>query len=60
MQRIIGSANVESGAEDIVAFSAGYQHTFNIGRVGQKRVYTPYMIVNLEVSLPNIPYIHRI
>ena len=28
-------------------------------RVGQDRVYTPYMTVYLVISLPKIPYIHR-
>jgi hypothetical protein len=29
-------------------------------RVGQNRIYTPYMTVYLVISLPNLPYIHRI
>jgi len=29
-------------------------------RVGQNRIYTPYMTVYLAISLPKIPYIHRI
>ena len=29
-------------------------------RVGQNRIYTPYMTVLLVNSLPKIPYIHRI
>jgi hypothetical protein len=29
-------------------------------RVGQNRIYTPYMTVYLMISLPEIPYIHRI
>ena len=28
-------------------------------RVGQNRVYTPYMTVCMMISLPKIPYIHR-
>jgi hypothetical protein len=28
-------------------------------RVGQNRIYTPYMTVYLVISLPKIPYIHR-
>ena len=32
----------------------------NIGRVGQNRIHTPYMTVYLVISLPKIPYIHRI
>ena len=31
-----------------------------MGRVGQNRLYTPYMTVYLVISLPKIPYIHRI
>jgi len=29
-------------------------------KVGQNRIYTPYMTVNLVISLPKIPYINRI
>ena len=29
-------------------------------RVGQDRTYTPYMTVYLVISLPKLPYIHRI
>jgi len=29
-------------------------------RVGQNRIYTPYLTVYLVISLPTIPYIHRI
>jgi len=29
-------------------------------RVGQNRIYTPYMTVCLVISLPKTPYIHRI
>jgi len=29
-------------------------------RVGQDRIYTPYMTVYLVISQPDIPYIHRI
>jgi hypothetical protein len=29
-------------------------------RVGQNRIYTPYMTIYLMISLPKIPYIHRI
>jgi len=28
-------------------------------RVGQSRVYTPYMTIYLAVSLPKLPYMHR-
>jgi hypothetical protein len=31
-----------------------------ICRVGQNRIYTPYMTVYMVISLPNIPYTHRI
>jgi len=33
---------------------------FEICRVGQNRIYTPYMTVYIVISLPKIPYIHRI
>ena len=29
-------------------------------RVGQSRIYTPYMTIYLVMSLPNIPCIHRV
>jgi len=29
-------------------------------RVGQNRIYTPYMTVYLVISMPKIPYIHCI
>ena len=29
-----------------------------IGRVGQNRIYMPYMAVYLVISLPKIPYIY--
>ena len=29
-------------------------------RVGQNRIYTPYMTVYLGISLPKMPYTHRI
>ena len=32
----------------------------NIGRVGQNRLYTPYMTVYLAISLPKKPCMHRI
>jgi hypothetical protein len=31
-----------------------------IFRVGQNRIYTPYMTVLLVISPPKIPYVHRI
>jgi len=34
--------------------------TRHIHRVGQNRIYTPYMTVYLVVFLPKIPYIYRI
>jgi len=36
--------------------TAKYSRTY---RVGQNRMYAPYMTVYLVVSLPQIPYIHR-
>jgi len=32
----------------------------DISRVGQNRIYAPYMTVYEVVSLPKIPYIHRV
>ena len=29
-------------------------------RIGQNRMYTPYMAMYLVISLPKIPYINRI
>jgi hypothetical protein len=29
-------------------------------RVGQNRIYAPYMTVYTVISLPKIPYMHRI
>jgi len=34
--------------------------TDHISRVGQNHIYTPYMTVYLVISLPKIPYIHRV
>jgi hypothetical protein len=34
--------------------------THNTHRVDQNRIYTPYMTVFLVISLPKIPYVHRI
>ena len=28
-------------------------------RVGQNRIYTPYMTVCMVISLPKTPYVHR-
>jgi hypothetical protein len=33
---------------------------YRICRVGQNRIYTPYMTVHLVIFLPKLPYIHRI
>jgi len=41
------------------AFYKG-QLCVQIGRVGQDRIYTPYMTVYLVITLPQIPYMHRI
>jgi len=38
----------------------GLTRAIHICRVGQNRIYTPYMTVYLVISLPKIPYIHRI
>jgi hypothetical protein len=31
-----------------------------MNRVGQDRIYAPYMTVYLVISLPKMPYIHRV
>ena len=36
------------------------QHSCHVCRVGQNRIYTPYLAVILVISLPKMPYIHRI
>jgi hypothetical protein len=47
--------------------SVRYEQLVNLGirtvlisRVGQNRIYTPYMTVYLVISLPSVPYMHRI
>ena len=35
-----------------------YRRT-HMARVGQNRIYTPYMTICMVISLPKIPYIHR-
>jgi hypothetical protein len=37
----------------------GHCASLFINRVGQNRIYTPYMTVYLVIFLPKIPYIHR-
>jgi len=37
-----------------------YSFMCYIIRVGQNRIYTPYMTIYLVISLPIIPYTHRI
>ena len=36
------------------------ENVYTISRVGQNRIYAPYMTVYLVISLPKTPYIHRI
>ena len=38
----------------------GLARIINIRRVGQNRIYVPYMTVYMVISLPKIPYMHRI
>ena len=35
-------------------------HRCEMRRVGQNRTYAPYMTVYLVISVPKIPYIHRV
>ena len=44
----------------IHTYTHTYTHIANICRVGQNRIYTPYMTVYLVISLTKIPYTHRI
>ena len=37
-----------------------YMSVWSIYRVGQNLTYTPYMTVYLVISLPKMPYTHRI
>jgi len=43
------------GAKYVVANEAAS----HVCRVGQNRIYTPYMTVYIVICLPKIPYIHR-
>ena len=45
---------------DFPAKTTVYTPYIYIYRVGQKRIYTPYMTVYLVISLPKLPYMHRI
>jgi hypothetical protein len=47
------------GREDHIPHSSRRNST-HIHRVGQNRIYTPYMTVYLVIPLPKIPYMHRI
>ena len=41
-------------------FPRAVLHALLISRVGQNRMYTPYMTVNLVISLTKVPYVDRI
>ena len=43
-----------------VLYSSDHWLHWLLIRVGQSRMYAPYMTVYLVISLPKIPYIHRI
>jgi hypothetical protein len=48
-------------AENIVLFTHVYRkYVLYVCRVGQDRIYTPYMTVFFMISLPKEPYINRI
>ena len=47
-------------ATPALLFEIEYRLCVQISRVGQNRIYTTYMTVYLVVSLPKIPYTHRI
>jgi hypothetical protein len=44
----------------LMGANAGLGEVKHLFRVGQNRIYTPYMTVYLVISLPKLPYIHRI
>jgi len=44
----------------IYGFGQPYTYTKVKIRVGQNRIYTPYMTVCMMISLPKTPYLHRI
>jgi hypothetical protein len=58
LTRLPPSTNNMAGFEPIL--DATGLLILHIRRVGQNRIYTPYMTVYLIESLPKIPYIHRI
>ena len=47
LSKLMASVEVRAQAEEI-------------SRVGQNRIYTPYMTVYLVISLPKLPYMHGI
>jgi hypothetical protein len=51
--------SLDSGSLIVVRWFCSQHHLF-VYKVGQSRIYTPYMTVYLVISLPKIPYIHRI
>jgi hypothetical protein len=37
-----------------------YLCEYNMYRIGQSHIYTPYMTVYLVISMPEVPYMHHI
>jgi hypothetical protein len=58
--------NIASSTKEKLCWQVSHSHTSHcrgtcpVPRVGQNRIYTPYMTVYLVIFLPKIPYIHRI
>ena len=47
--------------EEMLVGAAARPHQYtHILRVGQNRIYTPYMTVYMVISLPKLPYVNRI
>jgi len=42
-----------------IPFHSNWNQMCNACRVGQNRIYTPYMTVCMVISLLKIPYVHR-
>ena len=66
--RIIGDFPAKITVDTPYIYGSGqpyltYVHIYTyvcMSRVGQNRIYTPFMTVCMVISLPKIPYIHRI
>ena len=64
MQDACNGSMQDACSDSMQWFNAGCMHWLNAGcsmlRVGQNRIYAPYMTVYLVFSLPKLPFVHRI